>query len=170
MQRLSNRAEDAIRKTAEEGAAHIKATAPKAFGDLRSSVHVEDSGESVKIVVDAPHAGAVEIGSAPHNPDIEALTEWVRLRGMQGLRNLRSSRLHGPTTAGHAQTIKEMLAERVVKADSGQFSPIDAPRQVAEAIAAAIRKEGTKPHFYTRNSLPVISMRLATNMRKAMGK
>lgn len=89
---------------------------------------------------------------------------------MQGLRNLRSASKHGPTTRGHAQSVKELLAREVQSGPGGKFSPIDAPRKVAEAIAAAIEKEGTRPQWYTRNSLPVIAMRLATNMRKAMGK
>jgi len=170
MMRLERRVNRACYDAARDGAKHIKDTAPKAFGDLRSSVHVVEDSTRTAIVIDAPHAAAVEIGSAPHTPDIERLTAWVRLRGMQGLHNLRSTRLYGPTTRGHAQSVKALISEHTVHSPDGDFSPIDTPRKVAEKIAAAIEKEGTRPYWYARNSLPVISMRLASHVRKAMGK
>lgn len=167
MRDLQERADKAIVRTAQDGVAAIKTTAPKAFGDLQNSVHLV-RGPVNRVVVDAPHAGAVEIGSPPHKPDIEKLTAWVKLRGMQGLRRIRSARLHGPTTAGHAKSVKALLAAQVQKGEGGDFSSVDAPRQVALAIAKAIEKEGTKPHFFVRNALPQIAMQLSRNMRKAI--
>ena len=170
LRKLERRAHRGMEQTARDGVAVVKSEAPKAFGDLRGSTHVEKMGRNVKIVVDAPHAGAVEGGSAPHTPDIERLTAWVRLRGMQGLRGVGSSRTTGMTTGGHAMSVKEELASRVQNGAGGQFSPIDAPRQVAEAIAKSIQVNGTRPYFFVRNSLPRIEEQLGRNMRAAMRK
>lgn len=165
LKRLRERNEEAVLRTAEDGVDIIRLRSPKAFGDLRDSVHATES--PIRNVIDAPHAGAVEVGSAPHKPDIDALTEWVKLRGMQGLRRLRSARLHGSTTASQALRVKDMLAQEVAPDGS---SPIDAPRLVAERIAKGIEKHGTEPHWFVRDSLPAIAMRLARHLRKAMSK
>lgn len=166
--KLQKRLEGAIEKTVDAGVSVVRAEAPKAFGDLRNSVHAEH-GKIPKIVVDAPHAGAVEQGSAPHTPDLERLIAWVKLRGMQGLRNIRSDK-HGTTTQTQARSVKQFLANEVQTGPGGKFSPIDAPRKVAEAIAKTIEEEGTKPNWFVRNSLPGIANRLNKNVRKALNK
>lgn len=120
-----------------------------AHGELRESVHVEGA----RIVVDAPHAAAVNNGSRPHMPPLAPLIEWVKLRGMQGLgtdRQLKNS--PGNTTASAARGVAGMLAKHA----RGGSSDIDAPRKVAMAIAMAIAKRGTKPHHFIERAMPEI--------------
>lgn len=159
----------ALDKTAKDGVETVRLRAPKAFGDLRSSVHLVP-GDNPRVVVDAPHAGAVEKGSAPHRPDFEKLVAWVKLRGMQGLTRIRSARLHGPTTREAALRVKDLLRAEVVKGPGGRFSPVDAPERVALAIAKGIETHGTAPHWFVRDSLPTIAMRLGRHIRSALRK
>lgn len=190
MQRLEGRVRRAMARTADDGVEIIRLRTPKAFGELAASVHAVDAdhavakyvpqteGHTPKIVLDAPHAAAVEIGSKPHMPDMEALIAWVKLRGMQGLtergnRRTRFRRDMGPTTPEMAMRVARMLADTQVRGRRGQhgrFSPVDAPTQVAAAIAKGIKAYGTKPHWFVRDSLPGIAMRLAKHVREAMGK
>ncbi len=167
---LQRRVTAARSMTARDAVPHVRLNAPKAFGDLRGSVHAVTDGAVPKLVVDAPHAAAVEKGSAPHNPNFEKLLAWVKLRGMQGLRNIRSAHLHGPSTRRQAQSVKALLREEVIKGKGGQYSPTDAPERVAMRIANQIRRWGTKPHWYVRDSLPVIAMRLGRNVRAKLKK
>lgn len=165
--------DNATFRTAQEGAAVVRERAPKAFGELRDSTEAYRSGShgnGPSIAVDAPHAGAVEIGSAPHTPDLERLIAWVKLRGMQGLSRLRSAKLHGTTTRDQAVRVRDLLKNQVQSGPGGQFSPIDAPVEVARAIAKGIEQHGTRPHWFVRDSLPAIRDILARNVRKELGK
>lgn len=175
MERQIRRTKDALKRTAVDGAGYIKTTAPKAFGELRESAGVYDlPGDNAQIRVSAPHAAAVEQGSMPHTPDMQALIAWVKLRGMQGIRQRRVSiSKHGPTTFRQSRRVAQMLREEVVRAkrgssnSDGQHSPIDAPERVAQKIAAGIKEHGTQPHFFVRKSLPMIEQRLHRHMQRA---
>lgn len=168
--KLQKSINEAVEKTIDDAVPAIRTRAPKAFGDLSESVHKEPG----KVVVDAPHAGAVEKGSPPHQPDLEKLVAWVKLRGMQGLnrRFLRNplSTKHGQTTRDQATKIKHLLRAQVQSGAGGKFSPADAPTQVALAIAKGIEQHGTPPHFFVRDSIPVVAMQLAKHVRRSMGK
>jgi len=168
-----------MRWTAEDAVPIVSEAAPKAFGDLRDSVHAVP-GAVPKLVVDAPHAAAVEVGSSPHTPDIEALIAWVKLRGMQYQRGLNkiSSRRDGPTTKYQAAKIGRQLNAKVIRAfnldgvgpggGKGRVSPIDAPTELALEIAHAIETYGTPPHWFVRGSLPAIAKILDRDIRKAL--
>lgn len=143
-------------RAARRTAAHVRRNVPVAFGELRASVH----SSKTKVFADAPHAAAVERGSRPHTPPLEPLIKWVRLRGMQGLVPPKSmARLPGTTTSTHASnvagSIKQYAQDSGFADWSGGASPVDAPRQIARKIQAAIAKRGTKPHWYMRRSVPV---------------
>src|ERR1700723_2746681 len=77
-----------LTKSAIDGGHPIEPNIPVAFAELRGPLHV-DATEAleghVRIVLDAPHACAVEEGSRPHTPPLEPLIAWVKLRGMQGI-------------------------------------------------------------------------------------
>lgn len=164
LKQLKDRVDAAWKATADESVPIIRRRAPRAFGDLSNSVHVVPG----KTVVDAPHAAAVEIGSLPHEPDMEKLIAWVKLRGLQGLHQRGRLRSLGPTTPYQAMRVAEMLRREVMRGPGGEFSPIDSPEKVAAAIAAAIRARGTKPHWFVRSSLPDIHIVLDRLVRAAV--
>lgn len=165
--RIEQAINDALGATAE-GAVHpIRGRVPVAFGELRESVQAADIFHAPKTISDAPHAGAVEVGSRPHTPDFEALVRWVKLRGMQGISNTSGHRPNhldsGPTTASQALRVAEMIKSHEV---GGSHLPVDAAEQVARAIAKGIEEHGTPPHWFVRSSLPEIRTILDSEVRK----
>lgn len=168
LKKVEGRINRAIANTAVEAVKPIRRRAPKAFGELRDSVHSIRHG-GPRTVVDAPHAAAVEIGSAPHNPNFEELLAWVKLRGMQGNRfTARQLARRGPTTLEQAVRVRSMFSEEVVRGPSGEFSPTDAPERVARRIAEGIRQHGTRPHWFVKESLGDIAGILDRNVRRAV--
>lgn len=137
----------AARRAAQKHAAYLRRNMPVASSELRNSVQVQGT----QVVVDAPHAAAVERGSRPHWPPLEPILEWVKLRGFQGLVSKKQlARLPGTTTAAHATSISLAIHQHM-----GMTAlSVDAPLKVAKAIQATIAKYGTKPQWYMRNSLP----------------
>lgn len=154
----------ATRKAAAKGRALVKRNVPVAHGELRESVHTEGS----LIVVDAPHAAAVNNGSRPHWPPLEPLVAWVKLRGMQGLLTDRQvSRLPGTTTKDAAIGVAAMLRAHEVRGPAG-YSPTDAAIEVARAIQRAIAQKGTKAHHFIEKSLPELRRILLEELRAAL--
>ncbi len=175
-QQIRRGVERAIWSTAQKAVRPIKKRTPKAFGELQNSVQAYSRGANGHPVtsVDAPHAGAVEIGSPPHKPNFERLLAWVKLRGMQG-RNRGGLRKRfpkslGPTTPFQARRVASIFKALEVRgrAGVGRHLPIDAPVQVAQAISKGIETQGTRPHWYVRESLPDIREILAAEVRKGL--
>ncbi len=173
----AKRLRNAIKTTAKHGANYIREkTVPVAFSELRDSIHVAGKGIDISIIADAPHAQAVEIGSRPHMPNIETLTKWVKLRASEGLLALgprgrptraglrRLSRLSGSTTTEHALSI----AGQMRAMGHGGAVSVRAPEAIAWAIAIAISRHGTRPHWYARQALPEISKKLDQELRAAL--
>lgn len=159
----------ARRKAVNRQRAYLMSHMPVAFGELRASVRVE----GFTVVVDAPHAAAVERGSRPHWVPFEALLRWVKLRGFQGLASDSSlSRLPGTTTAGHARSIAAGIRERSEESGyadwGGGASDVGAPAAIARAIQVKIAREGTKPTWFMRDSLPVARGYLREEVRAAL--
>ena len=163
--RLKGKVEKAIKYAARESVKGVRARTPKAFGELRDSIHTETGQGAVvaKLVVSAPHASAVEEGSRPHVVPIDELVAWVKLRGMQGLTRgarMRSSNprarkfdaMHGPTTRSMAR----LVAGEIKAQERGGAVDIDVPMAIARAIQAKIAKVGTRPHHYVYNSLDAV--------------
>ncbi len=149
------------RRAARRGVSHVKRNIPVAHGELRESVHADGH----VIVVDAPHAAAVNYGSRPHTPPLAPLIEWVKLRGTQGLLSDRQiDRLPGTTTAGAARSVRSMLRAH----EQGGASSVDSPVRVARAIQQAIAKHGTKPHHFIEKALPDIYAIYGDELRKAI--
>lgn len=167
--RLRRAAARAIRRAAVRGAALLRRNVPVAFSELRDSVRVKGH----KIVVDAPHAAAVNDGSRPHRPPIEPIIKWVKLRGMQGLTSDgRIKRLPGTTTIESAKSVARMLAAYETDAFGSRghdgASPTDAPTRVAWAIANAIAKRGTKPHHFIEKTGPEVFRILDEEMAREL--
>lgn len=164
----SKRIEAAIRRAARRGAALIRRSVPVAHSELRDSVHVVGT----RIIVDAPHAAAVERGSRPHFPPLAPLIKWVKLRGTQGLARAKSlQRMPGNTTAAHARSVASQIASMGSHGGArseGSSTPVDAPERVARAIQRAIGARGTKPHWYARKNLPAIFRMTQSEVRQAL--
>src|SRR4051812_27825637 len=102
MRKKQREFEAAQARAARKHAAFVRQNMPVAFGELRASVHADGT----RVVVDAPHAAAVERGSRPHWMPLEPLLEWVKLRGFQGLASPKAlARLPGRSTAEHATSV-----------------------------------------------------------------
>ena len=156
----------AAQRAASRGRRLVKENVPVAHGELRESVHTE----GMTIVVDAPHAAAVNLGSRPHWMPIGPLIEWVKLRGTQGLLSERQmGRLPGTTSASAAQGVAAMLRNHEVEGPGG-YSPTDAVERVARAIQRAIAKRGTKAHHFIEKSLPGIRAILGEEILRALGE
>ena len=149
----------ALRHTANTAARIIRANTPAVTHELRDSVHVEPLGRGLRVAIDAPYAAAVEFGSRPHWVPLDALIAWVKAKGAMGLS--RTGRVRkGAAIAGQ-------LAEHV-RSRAGPHTPVDAPKQIARAIQAVIAREGTKPHWYVKKSMPEVETVLDREMVAAL--
>lgn len=159
------RVENAIRRSARRGVAVVKSNVPVAFGELRESIEAQATDGGAKIVADAPHAEAIELGTRPHWVPLDALVKWVKLRGMQGLASDRQlTRLPGTTTYRHARSVAAELAS----AGDGTMTPTDAPLEIAKRIQLAIAHRGTKPHWYMQQSQSAVMTILDEEIQKAL--
>jgi hypothetical protein len=142
------RIKHAVHKAAQRTAKHVKQnTVPVAFRDLADSIVAEGSS----VIADAPHSEAVEVGSRPHVVPLDKLIAWVKLRGMQGLRQIsRLKKLKGSSTLSQALSVAAMFR----RAERNGAVSIDTPEQIARAIQAAIARKGTKPHRYMMKAIP----------------
>lgn len=156
----------AARKASQSNASALKKNIPVAFGEIRESVRVE----GLTVVVDAPHAAAVNNGSRPHTPPLAPLVAWVKLRGMQGLATERQqTRLPGTSTRAAAAGVAGMLASLEHRGPGG-YSDTDAAVQVARMIQRAIARRGTKPHHFIEKSLPDMFKVLDAEIRAAIAE
>ncbi len=150
------RVRHAVVRAAISGKKYVERyTIPVAFAELVESLTVQlERGPHASIVVSAPHAEAVEVGSRPHMPPLEPLIKWVKLRGMQGLATGRQrKKLRGSTTRWHASRVATLIKAHERK---GGVVPIDAAEQVARAIQMAIAQRGTKPQRYMMKAIPFV--------------
>lgn len=155
-----------IRSASTQGAMHLKREIPVAHGELRESVYAAPAA----IIVDAPHAAAVNNGSRPHWPPLAPLVEWVKLRGAQGLLSERQQRrLPGTSTRSAATGVAGLLRSHEHRGPAG-FMDIDAPVEAARAIQRAIASRGTKPHHFIEKALPEIYRLLDREIRKSLKK
>lgn len=132
----------ALARAARDGAAVLKAAAPTSSGSLKKSIKAK--GPMVEI--DAPHVLYVEHGARPHMPPIAPLIEWVkRNRGKLGLKGSSPGR-----------------------DKKGKFTASPAVVAAAWALAKKIERDGIKPTFFIRRSLPVMSARAIKLVRGAL--
>lgn len=139
----------AILEAAHFGVEVIAGNAPVDVGTLKASAHVEGGVEAPRIVIDAPHMAAVELGSRPHTPPLQPLIDWVK-------RHRKSFGITGKGTVRNKGTGRFEASPEIVAA--------------ARAIQAKIAREGTKPTFFVRGSLPKIVEGLARFMGEAQQK
>jgi hypothetical protein len=136
----------AILATAHFGAEVIARNAPVDRGAIKASVHVERDGDTVRITLDAPHAGVLELGSRPHTPPLEPLIAWVK-------RHRASFGIEGKGTTRNK--------------DTGRFEASPAVVAAARAIQRKIAREGTRPRYFVKHSLPAITAQLGVELARA---
>lgn len=132
-----------ILSAAHLGVEIIAQAAPVDVGTLKSSGHVEGGIDAPRIVIDAPHAATVELGSRPHMPPLQPLIDWVK-------RHRASFGIKGKGTQRNAKT--------------GRFETSAEIVAIARAIQRKIAREGTKPTYFVRNAIPKLVEALAQEM------
>lgn len=132
-----------ILSAAHLGVEIIAQAAPVDVGTIKSSGHVEGGIEAPRIVIDAPHAAAVELGSRPHVAPLQPLVDWVK-------RHRASFGIKGRGTQRNAKTGRFEVSAEIVA--------------IARAIQQKIAREGTKPRFFVRNAIPKLVEALAQEM------
>ena len=56
--------------------------APHDTGSLQRSILAERGYPSAKVIVNSPYGAAVEFGTRPHFPPIDAITKWANKKGI----------------------------------------------------------------------------------------
>lgn len=134
----------AILEAAHLGAEIVARAAPVDLGSLKTSVHVVETSKGALIVIDAPHAGIVEMGSRPHTPPLGPLIAWVKRHraafGIEGRGTQRDGR--------------------------GRFTASPAVIAAARAIQRKIALYGTRPRYFVRNSIPALVRALGWSIAK----
>jgi len=169
MKKLQAKVVKATHLTAEKGVGVAEANVPRAFGVLGDGIIaiLHDTGATVRST--APYSAAVELGSRPHMPPVEPIAAWVRLRGLQGLtamgRVTRSSKARAAAPKAMARALRSMQTITSKR----RSSPIDAPMQLAWAIAMKIKQEGTEPTFFMLRAVTPITEILDVQVKRALG-
>jgi hypothetical protein len=109
---------------------------------------------------DAPHLAFVEIGTRPHAVSPEgwlAIYEWVR-------RHFRGGELGG---RGRMRKPRDFTVEDL----RGPFrGPDPVISRITNAIVMRIRRKGTKPTFFVRNSIEELQAVMVAELLRAIGK
>ncbi len=146
------------------GAELLAKRAPKDTGILKSSIRAMATEDGARILLDAPHAAIVELGSRPHFPPLQPLIDWVRRqvsrgsietsakpsskRSLRAPKALAGRKLHGAALAAHRQYVERYEAAR---ANEAKYE--EEIQAIARAIQRKIGREGTKPTYVVRNSI-----------------
>lgn len=146
-------------------------------GELRNSC--EWDFHTMQLGVTAPHGAYMEVGTRPHMPPIEPLVEWAKRKFSPN----RRKRQTGKKGAGRKKGFGERLSKWAKKKLSppqkkGAGSPrIKKPeltdrqaRSIAWRVAMSIKKKGTKPRFYMRDTVHGLKPLVLPEIRKAMVK
>jgi hypothetical protein len=141
---LEKRSIKAARRTADMGRLIAYGEAPVAFGEIRDGLVSKDIPTGGRIRSTAPYSAAVEVGSRPHVPPLAPLIAWVRLRGMQGLA-VKASGGVADGAAGH-------VADQIAARGDGTSTPVDAAKTVAILIQQKIKRYGTPPTWFMKNT------------------
>lgn len=144
---LQKATRSAVLEAAAAGIGVIARAAPVDRGRLKKSVRLRRRGQSghPEIVVAAPYAAIVEVGSRPHWVPIAPLIQWVR----------RNRARFGITGDGRTRDKRGrfMASKEVVK--------------IARAIQRTIAMKGTRPRWFVRNSLPELNAILGDCLRRS---
>lgn len=173
LRKLPTRVKAAAYRATQAMVPEVRKRVPVAFGELKDSIHAEDTPRGPRLVADAPHAAVVEYGSRPHMPPLGPILRWVKLRGMQGLTKagrVASNRTKTGRVAKWQLEPAKAVAGMLAQAVRGGALDIDAPMQVARAIQMKIAKEGTRPQPYMRTSIKDMVRTLDLFVRDELAK
>lgn len=137
----------AVLEAAAAGTVVIAKAAPVDRGRLKQSVRLRRRGESgyPEIVVDAPYAAIIEVGSRPHWVPLTPLVGWVR----------RNRAKFGITGDGRTRD------------KAGRFQASGEVIAIARAIQRSIAMKGTRPRWFVRGSIPTLNRILGDCLRRA---
>lgn len=159
----------ALVEAAHEGVAittdSINKNVGRDTGGLVGSVHVENQGDTVEVVVDAPHAGIIELGARPHWAPIKPLLEWVmRHRASFGVSTATKVNLRqlSPALEASLRGAARAARDRAKARHAAYESAAAEAEKIAWAIRWKIHEEGSKPHHFMLKALP--------EMRDALGR
>lgn len=142
----------AVKRAKVRGIGVLKANTPKNdTGLLKNAWIVTEDG----VTNTAPHAGIVERGARPHTVNragIEALTEWVRRKGLV-VRLVR----RGPVPKARRLTRKEAAVDSDVAS-------------IVWAIVAKLKREGQEGTFYIEKSIPRLTEILEEEVLDALAR
>lgn len=185
------RVERSVEYAARDGVAVVRAEAPKDLGHVANSVHATLGAGGPEIVVDAPHAAALEVGSRPHMPPLAPLVAWAKRHGASARPKAKAAsakasrptklrtrvkrllrRLAGALSGAVRRLLRRAFggsakAPRASKAQPAQLTDKEA-EAFGRALQHAIAKRGTKPRWYVRKSLPRLRRILATRVRAGL--
>ena len=156
----------AIQKTLREAVKILIKNAPLASGHFRDGFDVEmNANNGGGVTTDAPKGmiDALEYGRLPGGkmPPVDAIEKWVRLKGAYGI---------SKTKALRRVTGAKQMASAIASRERGGAVSVDAPREIAWAIARSIQKNGTKPTHFILKSQPEIRAALDRNLKAEAGK
>lgn len=147
-----------VKLGAHRGLAYLTPRFPVFDGQLKNSgevlTNVEDA--NAKIVFSAPHAGIVERGARPHKlgrEAINAIYEWI-VRKM---------------LAGYVTQItrgKNKGKDRAMTREERE----DAAKTILWAVVRKIERDGLKPTYIVRDSLPTLAQLLDAEVADQLNK
>jgi hypothetical protein len=160
----------ALVEAANEGVgivtASINANVGRDTGGLVASVHVEKQGDAVEVVVDAPHAGVIELGARPHWAPLQPLIDWVRRHAASFNITVVPKKKFRKLSA----TIDPKYQGRRNAALARRKAAEDKSDALVEAIARGIQRKiadrGSPPHWFMKRSLPAMRDALANVIQR----
>lgn len=172
----TSRVNGAVKKTALQTRNFVaRETVPVAFGEVRDSIQATFlSPGNAEVSASSSHAAALEFGSKPHMPPIEAIIAWVKLRGMQGLgattvaKRASSGRYLGGTVQDWRKSPAKRIAAQLKGMERGGALSVDAPTRLAWQIARGIAKKDTKAQPFMAKAVPFAAAQLDRFVTEAL--
>lgn len=152
-------------------------------GELRNSC--EWDFHTMQLGVTAPHGAFLEVGTRPHMPPIEPLVEWAKRKFSPNRRKRQKSKKSARRKKGLGERLSKWAKKNLLftaalhKGASGRAARprIKKPeltdkqaRAIAWRVAMSIKKKGTKPRFYMRETVHGLKPLVLPEIRRAMVK
>lgn len=136
------------------------------------------------MLVDAPHAGIIELGARPHpvsREGVEAIARWVflKLHAVQG----PSKKTFDEKSGKFRTTVPKDRRKQISVRREGPVREVNGKRkgpgsykvgydeaslQIAYAIAQKIKREGQKPKYVVKRHLPLASQYVAEECERLL--